>query len=86
MSHKRLIDEENESFYHIIIKICDRTDLRSDYALADVHKEKLHQLFFWLEEIYSLDCLTYCLMSTHAHFVIRRRPKLKLSQKEIAKR
>ena len=86
MSHKRLIDEENESFYHVIIKICDRTDRASDYALADKHKKKLHQLFFWLEGIYSLDCLGYCLMSTHAHFIMRRRPQLKLSQKEIAKR
>jgi hypothetical protein len=86
MSHKRLIDNENESYYHVIIKICDRTDRCSDYALADAHKKKLHQLFFWLESIYSLDCLGYCLMSTHAHFILRRRPKLKLSQKEIAKR
>ena len=86
MSHKRLIDTENESFYHVIIKVSDRTDPNSEYAFKDQHKEKLRELFFWLEEIYSLDCLSYCIMSTHAHFIIRRRPKLKLSQKEIALR
>ena len=86
MSHKRLIDDENESFYHVIIKVSDRTDPHSDYAFKDQHKEKLRELFFWLEGIYSLDCLSYCIMSTHAHFIIRRRPGLELSQKEIALR
>ena len=86
MSHKRLIDDENESFYHVIIKVCDRTDRAGKYAFTHKHKEKLQELFFWLEDIYGLDCLNYCLMSTHAHFVIRRRPDLQLSQKEIAKR
>ena len=86
---KRYLDRESEiSFYHVIIKVPDNTHGNSEYAFNRIHKQRLKDMFFWLENIYELKCLCYTIMSTHAHFVIcHERDALKsLSLKEAAKR
>ena len=74
MSLPRLIDEENLSFYHVIIRIPDRTHKQDLYSLERADKARLRELFFELESIYALNCVNYCIMSTHAHFILRREP------------
>ena len=75
-------------FYHVIIKVPDNTYDNEAYAFDSFHKKKLRDLFFWLEGIYCIECVNYCVMSTHAHFVIcyRRDALQGLSLKEVAKR
>ena len=88
MNYKRLIDDEHVSFYHVIIKIPDRTDAHSDYALDQHHKSYLVKLLFWLDDIYTLECINYCVMSTHVHFILKIEPDAEkaLSLKEVAQR
>ena len=74
MNYRRLIDGEHTCFYHVIIKIPDRTDIHSDYALNEKHKAFFVKLLFWLDEIYTLECINYCIMSTHAHFILKVEP------------
>ena len=50
---KRYLDKESEiSFYHVIIKVPDNTHGNSEYAFNRIHKQRLKDMFFWLENIY----------------------------------
>ena len=82
---KRQYDMESDVvFYHVIIKVPDNTLGNSAYAFDHKHKSYLRDLLFWLESIYELEVINYCIMSTHAHFVIRRERESKLSLKDVA--
>ncbi|WDE96508.1 hypothetical protein PQO03_00825 [Lentisphaera profundi] len=84
---KRHFDLESDvSFYHVVIKVPDNTFGNKAYAFNREHKTKLRDIFFWLESIYEVECVNYCIMSTHAHFVIRRNRDSKLSLKQAAYR
>ena len=70
---KRNFDFESDVvFYHVIIKVPDNTYGNKAYAFDRAHKTKLREIFFCLESLYEVQCVNYCIMSTHAHFVIRR--------------
>ena len=82
---KRRYDTESDVvFYHVIIKVPDNTLGNTAYAFDHKHKSYLRDLLFWLERIYELEVINYCIMSTHAHFVIRRERESKLSLKDVA--
>jgi hypothetical protein len=84
---KRRYDLESDVvFYHVIIKVPDNTLGNSAYAFNREHKTYLRDLLFWLESIYELECVNYCIMSTHSHFVIRRDRDSKLTLKQAAYR
>ena len=86
---KRYLDRESEiSFYHVIIKVPDNTHGNREYAFNRLHKQRLKEMFFWLEGIYELKCLCYTIMSTHAHFIICHEKDAldKVSLKDAAKR
>ena len=84
---KRNFDLYSEKrFYHVIIKVPDNTRGNNTYAFDRSHKTKLRELLFWLESIYEVQCVNYCIMSTHAHFVIRWERDSKLSLKRVAYR
>jgi len=78
--------ESKVVFYHVIIKVPDNTLDNHAYAFNHKHKSYLRDLLFWLESIYELEVVNYCIMSTHAHFVIRRDQNSKLSFKQVAYR
>ena len=81
---KRQYDMESDVvFYHVIIKVPDNTLGNSAYAFDHKHKTYLRDLLFWLESIYELEVINYCIMSTHAHFVLRRERESKLEQKQV---
>ena len=85
MKMKRRYDTESDVvFYHVIIKVPDNTLGNTAYAFDHKHKSYLRDLLFWLESIYELEVINYCIMSTHAHFVIRRERESKLSLKDVA--
>jgi REP element-mobilizing transposase RayT len=87
MKMKRQYDMESKVvFYHVIIKVPDHTLGNSAYAFNYKNKSYLRGLLFWLESIYELEVINYCIMSTHAHFVIRRGRESKLSLKDVAYR
>ncbi|WDE97527.1 hypothetical protein PQO03_17000 [Lentisphaera profundi] len=84
---KRSYDMESDvTFYHVIIKVPDNTLGNSAYAFNREHKTHLRKLVFWLESIYELEVINYCIMSTHAHFIIRRERESKLTLKQAAYR
>jgi hypothetical protein len=86
---KRYLDRESEiSFYHVIIKVPDNTHGNHVFAFNRTHKQRLKEMFFWLEGIYELKCLCYTIMSTHAHFIIchEKGALTKVSLREAAKR
>jgi putative transposase len=86
---KRYFDEESKvAFYHIIIKVSERTDLNSAYAFDDSQKLYFEKLMHRLEAIYLIDIPAYCIMSTHVHIIVAHQKDLdkELSLKEIAQR
>lgn len=84
---KRRYDMESDVvFYHVIIKVPDNTLDNHAYAFNHKHKSYLRDLIFWLESIYELEVINYCIMSTHAHLVIRRERQSNLCLKQVAYR
>ncbi len=86
---KRYFDTESKvAFYHIIIKISERTDLSSAYALNESHKLYFERLMHRLEAVYLIDIPAYCIMSTHVHMIIshKKNGENELGLKEIAQR
>jgi REP element-mobilizing transposase RayT len=86
---RRYFDVESEvAFYHVIIKVPERTDINSAYALNDDHKLYFERLMHRLESIYLIDIPAYCIMSTHVHFIMSRKAgaEKEISLKETALR
>ena len=85
----RFWDEENDqSYYHLIVKVVENTPGNFEYAFDSSHKKKLEEMIWRLDGLYLMEVVSYCVMSNHVHIIMARNNKAheEMSLKTAAER
>ncbi len=73
---------DNYSYFHCIANATRKHHQSDEVSFDDRDKDYLLGLLHRLEKLYAgIEVLQYCLMGTHAHFVLCQKNDLKISRK-----